>query len=173
MQAALGLKQGVVSSGNSLDYTDKCMDIMSQHSVAIKEMEAAAIAWACGLYQVMLLAGCGAAGAASLPRIHAQLWSMGGVLAVWKLSHADCATPRARQAVPHGQAACPRTVTFPGALCSQQVPLVCIKAVTDIVDGGRATQEEFLENLHAAAAALQSTMPKVLEFVAGKTAEQL
>eukprot|EP00882_Tetradesmus_deserticola_P017201 GHRQ01018415.1.p2 GENE.GHRQ01018415.1~~GHRQ01018415.1.p2 ORF type:complete len:136 (-),score=41.80 GHRQ01018415.1:532-939(-) len=52
-------------------------------------------------------------------------------------------------------------------------PMFCVKAVTDIVDGDRATQEEFLENLNAAAAALQQTLPKVLEFVAGKTIAQL
>ena len=51
-QAALGLKSGVVSSGNSLDYTDKCMEIMTGHGAALKEMEAAAIAWACALYKV-------------------------------------------------------------------------------------------------------------------------
>jgi 5'-methylthioadenosine nucleosidase len=52
-------------------------------------------------------------------------------------------------------------------------PMFCVKAVTDIVDGDRATQEEFLENLNAAAAALQQTLPKVLEFVSGKTISQL
>ncbi|KAG2497949.1 hypothetical protein HYH03_004211 [Edaphochlamys debaryana] len=104
LQSSLGLKQGVVSSGNSLDYTDKCMEIMAQHSVAVKEMEAAAIAWACNLYHV---------------------------------------------------------------------PLMCVKAVTDIVDGDRATAEEFLENLHAAAAALQGTVPKVLTAMAGKRMDEL
>eukprot|EP00197_Chlamydomonas_leiostraca_P003932 CAMPEP_0202869702 /NCGR_PEP_ID=MMETSP1391-20130828/12599_1 /ASSEMBLY_ACC=CAM_ASM_000867 /TAXON_ID=1034604 /ORGANISM="Chlamydomonas leiostraca, Strain SAG 11-49" /LENGTH=246 /DNA_ID=CAMNT_0049550049 /DNA_START=25 /DNA_END=765 /DNA_ORIENTATION=+ len=99
MVTSLGLKTGVVTSGNSLDYTDKCMDIMKEHEAAVKEMEAAAIAWVTALFGT---------------------------------------------------------------------PLVCVKAVTDIVDGGRPTQEEFLENLGAAAAALQGVLPKVLEFVAGK-----
>lgn len=99
LQAALGLKLGVVSSGNSLDYTDKCMEIMGQHQAAVKEMEAAAIAWVCELFGT---------------------------------------------------------------------PLLCIKSITDIVDGGRPSQDEFLENLHTAAAALQENLPKVLEFVAGK-----
>ena len=103
-QAALGLKLGVVSSGNSLDYTDKCMEIMTQHTAAVKEMEAAAIAWAANLYHK---------------------------------------------------------------------PLLCVKAVTDIVDGDRATAEEFMENLHAAAAALQRTLPQVLEFICGKTLADL
>jgi len=53
LQAALGLKTGVVSSGNSLDYTDRCMGIMEAHGVAVKEMEGAAIAWvACQLFRV-------------------------------------------------------------------------------------------------------------------------
>ncbi|KXZ47923.1 hypothetical protein GPECTOR_32g536 [Gonium pectorale] len=104
LQEALSLKQGVVSSGNSLDYTDKCMEIMAQHSVAVKEMEAAAIAWACNLYHV---------------------------------------------------------------------PLMCVKAVTDIVDGDRPTSEEFLENLHAAAAALQGTLPRVLSRLAGRKMSEL
>ncbi|KAJ9526327.1 hypothetical protein QJQ45_009764 [Haematococcus lacustris] len=52
-------------------------------------------------------------------------------------------------------------------------PVVAIKAITDIVDGERATQEEFLENLGAAAAALQATLPQVLEFMAGKALEDL
>ena len=33
LQQALGLKSGVVSSGNSLDYTDKCMEIMQEQKV--------------------------------------------------------------------------------------------------------------------------------------------
>lgn len=49
----------------------------------------------------------------------------------------------------------------------------CVKAVTDIVDGDRPTAEEFLENLHSAAAALQRTLPQVLDFLAGKTLAQL
>jgi 5'-methylthioadenosine nucleosidase len=105
LQAALGLKAGIVSSGNSLDYTERCMDIMNEHGAHVKEMEAGAIAW-----------------------VVTQLFKK---------------------------------------------PMFCIKAITDIVDGGRATQEEFLENLTAAATALQSTLPKVLEFVTGKTVEQL
>lgn len=71
-QAALGIKSGIVSSGNSLDFTDKCMEIMSENNVGVKEMEGAGIAWVvCQLYRK---------------------------------------------------------------------PMFCIKAITDIVDGGRATQ---------------------------------
>lgn len=50
MQAALGLKPGVVTSGDSLDYTDRCMAIMVEHGAAVKEMEAGSIAWAAGLF---------------------------------------------------------------------------------------------------------------------------
>ena len=38
------------------------------------------------------------------------------------------------------------------------VPFIALKAITDIVDGDRPAQEEFLENLHAAAKALQVIM---------------
>jgi len=104
MQAALGLKPGVVTSGDSLDYTDRCMEIMREHGASVKEMEAGSIAWVAGLFDK---------------------------------------------------------------------PMLCIKAITDIVDGDRAANEEFLENLHAAAAALQGMLPRVLEFVGGKTLGEL
>lgn len=41
------------------------------------------------------------------------------------------------------------------------------------MDGERATADEFLANLNAAAAALQATLPRVLEFLAGKTLADL
>lgn len=104
LQKALNLKLGVVSSGNSLDYTDKCMTIMNSQNVAVKEMEAAAIAWVCSFFQI---------------------------------------------------------------------PMFCVKAVTDIVDGDRPSQEEFLENLAAAAKSLQATLPQVLSFIEGKTVAEL
>ena len=53
------------------------------------------------------------------------------------------------------------------------VHFLSFQAITDIVDGGRPTQDEFLENLSAAASALQAVLPKVLEFVDGKTLTQL
>lgn len=99
LQKALGLKAGVVTSGNSLDYTAEDMARMVEHEAAIKEMEAAAVAWAADLF------------------------------------------------------AC---------------PVFCLKSVTDIVDGDRPAQDEFLENLHQAAAALQRVVPQVVEFIAGK-----
>ena len=39
--------------------------------------------------------------------------------------------------------------------------------------GPRPTNEEFLENLTAAAEALKDTVPRVLEFIAGKTVREL
>ena len=47
-----------------------------------------------------------------------------------------------------------------------KVPFIAVKAVTDIVDGDRPTQEEFLENLHTAAQSLQEAVPKVLGAIA-------
>lgn len=35
-QSALGFKLGVVSSGNSLDYTDKCLELMSSNQVCFQ-----------------------------------------------------------------------------------------------------------------------------------------
>lgn len=104
LKAALGLKNGVVSSGNSLDYCDEDMKLMQVHEASVKEMEAAAIAWSAHLFGT---------------------------------------------------------------------PMFCLKAITDIVDGERATEEEFLENLHAAAAALQGSTPRVLQFISGKSVAEL
>lgn len=104
LQRALGFKSGLVSSGNSLDYTAEDMAAMTHHEAAVKEMEAAAVAWAASLF--------------------------------------DC-------------------------------PMFCIKSITDIVDGDRPAQEEFLENLGRAAEALQAVVPRVLEFIAGKAYSEL
>eukprot|EP00775_Hariotina_reticulata_P005037 gene5036-5279_t len=104
LREALNLKAGIVTSGNSLDYTDADMEIMIKHGAAVKEMEAAAIAWVANLFKK---------------------------------------------------------------------PMFCVKAITDIVDGDRATQEEFLENFNAATAALQQTLPKVLQFMSGKGLAEL
>jgi 5'-methylthioadenosine nucleosidase len=104
LQQALALKPGIVTSGDSLDYCKEDMDIMVKHGAAVKEMEAASIAWVAALYKK---------------------------------------------------------------------PMFCVKAITDIVDGDRPTQDEFLENLNAAAAALQGMLPQVLQFIAGKQLSEL
>jgi len=48
-----------------------------------------------------------------------------------------------------------------------------VKVVTDIVDGDRPSNEEFLENLGAAAKKLQESMPSVIDFVCGKNHHEL
>jgi 5'-methylthioadenosine nucleosidase len=108
LRAALApaLKLGLVSSGNSLDYTDRCMEIMTKHGAHVKEMEAAAVAW-----------------------VAKDLFAVPAVFA--------------------------------------------LKAVTDIVDGERATADEFLANLGSAAKALQETLPRVIEFCAGRRPSEL
>jgi len=100
LAAALGLKVGVVSTGNSLDCTPTDAEVMKANEASVKEMEGAAIAQVAQMYGV---------------------------------------------------------------------PIFAIKSVTDIVDGDRTTGEEFMENLGAAAKALQEKLPKVIEFLAGNT----
>ena len=53
------------------------------------------------------------------------------------------------------------------------VPLIGIKAVTDIVDGSKPTTEEFLENLHTAAGALMENLRRALAFLDGKSVGDL
>ena len=53
------------------------------------------------------------------------------------------------------------------------VPLIGIKAVTDIVDGSKPTTEEFLENLHKAAGALMENLRKALSYLDGKSVGDL
>ena len=104
LRKALNLKAGVVSSGNSLDYTEEDMACMVEHGAAVKEMEAAAVAWAASLF--------------------------------------DC-------------------------------PVLCVKSVTDIVDGTKPAADEFLENLHHASDALQQIIPKIINFIGGKKLGEL
>lgn len=52
-------------------------------------------------------------------------------------------------------------------------PFIALKVVTDIVDGDRPTQDEFFENLATAAASLQVMIPKVIDFVVGKSLDML
>jgi nucleoside phosphorylase len=49
LATALGAKLGVVSTSNSLDRPDLDIEIMASHGAAVKEMEAAAVAWVCWL----------------------------------------------------------------------------------------------------------------------------
>lgn len=61
------------------------------------------------------------------------------------------------------------------AWVAEQTRTACIavKVITDIVDGERATQEEFLENLGTAATSLQAVLPKVMDFVSGRKLEDM
>jgi 5'-methylthioadenosine nucleosidase len=52
-------------------------------------------------------------------------------------------------------------------------PFLGVKVVTDIVDGGLLAQDEFLANLAAASQSLQTALPKILDFVIGKTMDEL
>jgi 5'-methylthioadenosine nucleosidase len=54
-----------------------------------------------------------------------------------------------------------------------QIPYLGVKVVTDIVDGGVATQDEFLANLASAAESLQRALPKVLEYLCDKKQDEL
>lgn len=104
MRKDLKLKIGCCSSGNSLDWHDMDMKLMLEHEAAVKEMEAASVAWVSSMFGT---------------------------------------------------------------------PLMCVKAITDIVDGDQPAHEEFLSNLAAAAAALQGVVPSVVEYVMGKQIKDL
>lgn len=55
----------------------------------------------------------------------------------------------------------------------QNVPVIFIKAVTDIVDGEKPTAEEFMQNLAAVTAALNQSVTKVVDFINGKCISEL
>lgn len=52
----LGLKRGVVSTGDSLDMVPRDLEIITESGAIIKDMEAAAIAWVCNTLQVPMFA---------------------------------------------------------------------------------------------------------------------
>ena len=54
-----------------------------------------------------------------------------------------------------------------------KVPVIFLKAVTDIVDGEKPTAEEFLQNLAAVTAALDEAVAKVVDFINGKCLTKL
>lgn len=92
-----GLKQGVVSTADSLDCSSIDLEMLRCEGAVVKEMEAAACAWVCQQFSV---------------------------------------------------------------------PFIALKAITDIVDGGRPTEKEFYENLQQASEALQGKLTQVLELLA-------
>jgi len=104
MVEALGFKEGIVSTGNMFDKSPEDMKVMSENNAAVKEMEAAAIAWVCSL---------------------------------------------------------------------SDTPFFALKAITDIVDGEKPSDEEFLENLHQAAVQLKAAVVGAVGFMDGKTLAEL
>lgn len=52
----LHLKQGVISTGSSLEKNDKDIIVIEQHNAVAKEMEAAGIAWVAMLFKVPMMA---------------------------------------------------------------------------------------------------------------------
>jgi len=52
-------------------------------------------------------------------------------------------------------------------------PTFAIKVITDLVDGGKPTHEEFLENLAAASNSLQRAVPLVLDKLVNRTLRDL
>ena len=53
------------------------------------------------------------------------------------------------------------------------IPHFGVKVVTDIVDGDKPTEEEFLENLHVAAQQLHEAISQIIEFCCGRTINEL
>ena len=104
LRAAMGFKDGVVSTGNSLDCPEVDSQNITSNDASVKEMEAAGIAHVATMFGT---------------------------------------------------------------------PFIAVKAITDIVDGDKPSHEEFMENLGAAAKALQAAVPKVITFVAGRKIEDL
>lgn len=56
MANSLGLRTGVVSTGSSLDYTEKDLELIKSYGGVVKEMEAASIAWVADLYKIPFFA---------------------------------------------------------------------------------------------------------------------
>ncbi|KAI3899861.1 hypothetical protein MKW92_015086 [Papaver armeniacum] len=53
------------------------------------------------------------------------------------------------------------------------VPVIFIKAVTDIIDGDEPTAEEFRQNLAAVTVALDGAVTQVVDFISGKSMSEL
>ena len=145
-----------MSSGNSLDFTKEDMERMLQHGVAVKEMEAAAIAWSAHLFGTPMFA----------------LKSITDIVDGAPLDTAACQCQVLRRlcaACMHGAMhrmvsavrLNPVAVVLPiehgglGALLWAPLGPIILSA------GDRPTHEEFLENLAAAAQSLQEKLPQV------------
>lgn len=55
-QCACDVQAGLVSSGNSLDYTQQDLAFFNSNSVAVKEMESAAVAWVAAMFNTPMFA---------------------------------------------------------------------------------------------------------------------
>lgn len=104
LASALQLKTGIVSTGNSLDMTDRDLQLIVEGGATIKDMEATAIAWVARLFNI---------------------------------------------------------------------PFIAVKSITDLVDSGRPTAEEFQSHLALASSNLASTTLKIIDFCAGASLESL
>jgi len=94
----LNLKTGRISTGNSLDHTEKDLEVIESNKAVIKEMEAAAIAWVCKILNT---------------------------------------------------------------------PMFAVKAITDLLDGERATETQFSENFNLASGNLQKSVQEILKTLKG------
>ncbi|CAI5505134.1 unnamed protein product [Closterium sp. Naga37s-1] len=142
--SALGFKVGRVSSGNSLDMSAEDEKLIAKNDATVKDMEDEKL----------------------IAKNDATVKDM-------EIIHPYAVYPPPYSSPPfypsiNSQAA---AVAWVAALLS--LPLLSVKAVTDIVDGDRPTTEEFLENLHTAADALQHAVPKVVALVEGKRLVEL
>ncbi|XP_073045709.1 5'-methylthioadenosine nucleosidase-like [Primulina eburnea] len=54
-----------------------------------------------------------------------------------------------------------------------KVPVIFLKAVTDIIDGDKPTAEEFLQNLAAVTLSLDQTVTRVVDFINGKSFSEI
>ena len=116
--------------------------------------------------------GIGAADAAPCPNLRAAMGFKDGVVSTGNSPRRPRRRPRRHQGerrVRQGDGS--RRIAHVTTMFD--IPFIAVKAITDIVDGDKPTQDEFLENLGAAAKALQGAVPRVLEFVAGKEVAQL
>lgn len=52
----MALKTGVVSTGNSLDFSDVDKQVMDTYKGSVKDMEAAAVGWVANLLQIPFIA---------------------------------------------------------------------------------------------------------------------
>jgi 5'-methylthioadenosine nucleosidase len=155
---ALELKEGKLSTGNSLDMTPQDEEIIKANDATIKDMEVSSNITCMHLS----LSSCVQAGIANILTgnlfLGTSLIILGGATAlclVWEF-------------LVHVQGA---AVAYVANLLT--VPLIAMKAVTDIVDGDKPTVEEFLGNMSRAAAALSATIPRVLEYVNAKSISNL